>query len=127
MLVNWIRWVIFIKSFCFYFFLIMNVFRFLKIFSIEDSDVIDEVGEWLYELVCNNLVLEVINFVVFGFEDVDVVDLVLLVKRCKVFVFLKICEVEIVDMIDVFIRVFFFIVFGMGICDVFWDEDSMID
>lgn len=104
----------------------MNVFRFLKFLSVEDSDVIDEGGEWLFELVCNNFVLEVLNFVVFGFEDVDVVDLVLLVERCKLLVFLKVGEVEMVDMISVISRVFFLIEFGIGFCNFFGDEDSRI-
>lgn len=94
--------------------------------SVEDSDVVDEGGEWFYVLVCNNIVLEVFNFVVLGLEDVDVVDLVVLVERCKLLYFLKVGEMEMVDMVGVFCNVVFFKEFGVGLCGYFGDEDGVM-
>lgn len=94
--------------------------------SIEDSNVNDEGGEWLYVFVCYNIVLEVFNFVVFGLEDVDVVDLVLFLEKCKFLVLFKVGEIEFVDMVGVFGKFFFFLEFGVGFCNYFNDEDSRV-
>lgn len=113
-----------VASFCSYPLSTTNASRSLKSLSVEDSDVTDEGGEWLFELARNNSVLEVLNFAVLGLEDVDAADLVLLVERCKSLVSLKVGEVEMVDMISAISRASSLTEFGTGSCNFFGDEDS---
>ena len=99
--------------------------RSLKILSLEDSDVLDVGGEWLHALARCNSTLEELNFGVLGVEDVDVADLVTLVKRCKSLVCLKVGEIEMLDMVDVLRRVPSLQELGAGSCNnLVGDEDE---
>lgn len=97
--------------------------RSLKTFSVEDSDVTDDGGEWLHKLARNNSVLEVLNFAVLGLEDIDVTDLTLLVEKCKSLVSLRVGEIEMVDMVRALSKASSLKELGAGSCSYLGDED----
>jgi coronatine-insensitive protein 1 len=94
----------------------------LKVLSLEESDVIDEGGEWLHALAQHNSVLESLDFAVLGLDSVSVEDLALLAGRCKSLVSLKVSDIDMSELDGVWSKVPFLKELGTGSCNDLGDE-----
>jgi coronatine-insensitive protein 1 len=98
--------------------------RSLRVLSLEDSDVIDEGGEWLHALAQNNSVLESLDFAVPGLDTASVKDLAFLVGRCKSLVSLKVGDMDMSDLAGVLSKVPFLKDLGTGGFSDLGDENK---
>ncbi|KAK9061040.1 hypothetical protein SSX86_018220 [Deinandra increscens subsp. villosa] len=76
--------------------------RNLKVLFLEESQVIENDGNWLHELAMNNTQLEALNFYMTDLSQVCFNDLELIAKRCKSLVSVKIGDCEILDLVGFF-------------------------
>ncbi len=105
-------------------FMSLCVCRSLRVLSLEDSDVIDEGGEWLHALAQNNSVLESLDFAVPGLDTASVEDLAFLVGRCKSLVSLKVGDIDMSDLAGVLSKVPFLKELGTGGFSDLGDENK---
>jgi len=92
------------------------------VLSLEESDVVDEGGEWLHALAQHNSVIESLDFAVLGLDSVSVEDLALLAGRCKSLVSLKISDIDMSELNGVWSKVPFLKELGTGSCNDLGDE-----
>lgn len=74
--------------------------RNLRTLFLEDSQIVENDGEWVTELSLRNSILEVLNFYMTDLVQVRVQDLELIARNCPRLVSLKISECDILELTD---------------------------
>ncbi|CAM8961182.1 unnamed protein product [Rhodiola kirilowii] len=77
--------------------------RYLKVFFLEESRILDNGGQWLHEIAVSNTVLETLNFYMTDLATVDFRDLELISRNCHSLKSVKISNNwEIIDLLGFF-------------------------
>ncbi|KAK4277872.1 hypothetical protein QN277_015800 [Acacia crassicarpa] len=76
--------------------------RVLRVLFLEESQIVENDGEWLHELALNNTVLEALNFYLTDLINIRIEDLELIAKNCRNLVSVKITDIEILKLVNFF-------------------------
>ncbi|KAI4299450.1 hypothetical protein L6164_032911 [Bauhinia variegata] len=76
--------------------------RNLRILFLEESEIVENDGNWLHELALNNTVLETLNFYMTDIAKIRIEDLELIARNCLSLATLKISDFEILDLVNFF-------------------------
>ncbi|XP_054798126.1 coronatine-insensitive protein 1-like [Prosopis cineraria] len=76
--------------------------RNLRVLFLEESQIVENDGEWLHELALNNTVLEALNFYLTDLINIRIQDLELIANNCRNLVSVKITDIEILKLVNFF-------------------------